>query len=1001
MKEKKSPFGKIINWKIVLVVLVLVLAGLIHFKEYLKYSPFDREYMLEAVSFVSKGVTGRTYVIDAGRKKLLVLDAQGRLVRDIEGGDYDKDFYYAFNVCDDKEGNIYIHDVIYGAEGSLLMEERVIRLRMDGSRTVLYSVKGEDMPERPMAYGNIMEMTNGYGKVYFLTKINGDVSRYIVENDTVKLVESIAAPYDIADITYDADNERYALSTRQGDIYRYLPEDDRWQIFARSANQQLPWLISARNGVVYMSDVIQHQILTCDLAHEGNYLRTRIFFDDDTVYNEISTYDISNEIFLTDNGGYQILNPETRDKQDIISVENSMYGSTVIAWMLVVIGSLCILFFFIFAVKKWFEYFTHANDKASILRIIMVVLAALFIGSVISYTSIQEISKEMEEAVVDNMLFTASALQKSIDVKKLLEVGSSLRNYDSEDFCAVREPLDKIIDASYDQGLYLYYVIYGLDDYGINIILDYERSYACGQPIYEYGDNINTEVMNTGLQQTVDDISSYGALFYTEIPLFDEEGNVVAELEVGTMADRFHSKRSAIIKDNLFTVLSSSAVVTMLIMELLFAINFYDKKKQLNPDAIDSTQTIPIRLMVFLIYMSDCMQDAFIALLCERLYEEGAVGLLSFLPSGIAIAFPLSMQLLFGAIASFAGGSLVSRMGTKKLMTSGLFIQMCGFIICAVFGDIYTAILIGKILIGAGEGITYVSANTLAALTPDVENSSKAFSDISAGLLSGVSIGAGFGATLLSIGSYHMVYAVAACTMLGAFLISLTAKDFMGKAKKDKSEPQELSAWEDVVFSKKMNIIDFLKDRRAITFLMFVILPFMVSLSFRDYFFPLFAGTEGMSEVRIGQFYLLCGLLTLYIGPVLSGALLKKIGPKNSVIFASVAMVIVISAYVIYPGLYTVLAAVILFSVVTSFAYTCQYSYFEGIPSVVMYGEGASLGVYSMFDSLGQTLGPIFFGVVLAFGNRNGLLIAAVTLLAVTALFILTNANKNKDKNTN
>lgn len=999
MKEKEKLIEKIINWKIVLLLFVLVLAGLAYFKEYLKYSPFDREYMLEAVSFVTKGVTGRTYIIDSGRKKLLVLDAQGRLVRDIEGGDYEKDFYYAFDVCDDRDGNIYIHDVIYGAEGSLLMEERVIRLRMDGSRTVLYSVKGEDMPERTMAYGNIMELTNSYGKVYFLSKINGEVSRYIAESDTVKLMESIAAPIDIADITYDAYNERYALSTRQGNIYRYLPEDNEWQVFARSANQQLPWFISARNGVVYMSDVIQHQILTCDLAHEGNYLRTKILYDDDTVYNEISTCDISNEIFLTDNGGYQILDPVTLHKQDIVSVENSMYGKAVIAWILVVIGGMCILFFIAFAVKKWFVYFTNAEDKASILRVIMVVFAALFIGSVISYTSIQELSKEMENAVVDNMLFTASVLQKNIDVKKLLEVGKSLQNYDNEEFCAVREPLDRIIDASYDQELYLYYVVYGLDDYGINIILDYERSYACGQPIYEYGDNINTEVMNTKTQQTVDDISSYGALIYTEIPLFDEQGNVVAELEVGTMADRFHSKRNAIIKDNLFTVLSSSAVVTMLIMELLFAINFYDKKKRLNPDTIDSTQTIPIRLMVFLIYMSDCMQDAFIALLCERLYEEGAVGLLSFLPSGIAIAFPLSMQLLFGAVASFAGGSLANRTGTKKLMTSGLLIQMCGFIICAVFGDAYTAILIGKILIGTGEGITYVAANTLAALTVDAENSSRAFSDISAGLLSGVSIGAGFGATLLSIGSYHMVYAVAACTMFGAFLISLTAKDFMGKTKKDKEETDELPVWEDVVFSKRMTIIEFLKDRRSITFLMFVILPFMISLSFRDYFFPLFAGTEGMSEVRIGQFYLLCGLLTLYIGPVLSNALLKKTGPKNSVIFASVSMVIVILAYVIYPGLYTVLAAVIMFSVVTSFAYTCQYSYFESIPSVVMYGEGASLGVYSMFDSFGQTLGPIFFGVVLAFGNRNGLLMAAICLLAVTVLFILTNIeNKNKNK---
>ncbi len=73
---------------------------------------------------------------------------------------------------------------------------------------------------------------------------------------------------------------------------------------------------------------------------------------------------------------------------------------------------------------------------------------------------------------------------------------------------------------------------------------------------------------------------------------------------------------------------------------------------------------------------------------------------------------------------------------------------------------------------------------------------------------------------------------------------------------------------------------------------------------------------------------------------------------------------------------------------VISFAYTCQYSYFEMTPESAAYGEGRSMGIYSVFESLGQTVGPIAYGVLLSFGYRSGITSFCLGMFALLAVFV-------------
>ena len=59
------------------------------------------------------------------------------------------------------------------------------------------------------------------------------------------------------------------------------------------------------------------------------------------------------------------------------------------------------------------------------------------------------------------------------------------------------------------------------------------------------------------------------------------------------------------------------------------------------------------------------------------------------------------------------------------------------------------------------------------------------------------------------------------------------------------------------------------------------------------------------------------------------------------------------------------------------------------------------MGVYSLFDNGGQTLGPVVYGLAMMGGYRTGLMVIGVLLILLLGLFLFCNRNKNLfDKHT-
>ena len=84
----------------------------------------------------------------------------------------------------------------------------------------------------------------------------------------------------------------------------------------------------------------------------------------------------------------------------------------------------------------------------------------------------------------------------------------------------------------------------------------------------------------------------------------------------------------------------------------------------------------------------------------------------------------------------------------------------------------------------------------------------------------------------------------------------------------------------------------------------------------------------------------------------------------------------------------------LLLSVAISFGYAAQSTYYSELPSVEHYGGGRAMGVYSLFENIGQTIGPMVYGLAMLMGYRSGLSIIGGVMLGLLLLFLRCNSKK-------
>ena len=925
-------------------------------------APFSTAYAFDGPSGVFPGESGRLYIIDQGKKTVLITDGQGKLLRSIDcGTDGDSEPYYASLVAEGADGSIYVADTRYAGQGTRISQERIFRYDADGENgTCIYLIDYEAIEqEAPLQYGNILSLREENGALVFTRKTDNGLAVCQLDLASGRLQ---SAGYDLpGHYISDADAEpgtlRPIFTTRLGQVCTVT--DGATEVLLDEGRTS--WMLCAEEGRIYYSDIAANAVLCYDLETG----REEIVLEAPDILYGVQT--AGGRLYTTDYMGYYMLEDGEASYVDALTYSQPLLRCAL--WAALFLGGLL-------AVAVAYLLLAPAlhRPKSELFQRMAIVLGvSLCMGCLVGYITITQMVSNQKATVMEQLNLFCDILVENTDTEALANI-DSLADYKGEDFNQVKEPLDALTRMGYENGMYYYYAIYSTDGEVIYTIMDFEETLPARYPVYAYGEEGYTEVLAEG--ESVEfggDVSSYGSWAFVLKPIRDAAGTPIAIMEVGTNLDDLDSQIQELVKEVALTILSMAVVLLMIIVEIIFYAEHRERKRK-NLALPGLAAQFPLRLLIFLAYLVDCMQDAFVSILANQLYTP-ILGI----PQSVGAALPLSAQVFAAAVMAFLGGGLSRKAGVKKTLVGGFLLEITGCLLCGA-GGTYFSLLGGKAVIGMGLGLIIVSLNAIAARGEDEAESAKAFTDISAGTLAGVTAGAGVGSIILSFGHYSMVYFAGAAILLIGLALSFSGRDY--------KEVAVAKAKEEVGFFR------FLFNRQVITFLLLMLLPFLMGLSFREYFFPIYAAELGMSETMIGRLYLICGLLVIYAGPQLTGKLIARLGGKWTVTLASALIIAAPLLYVAIPTLATTIVGVLLLSVAISFGYAAQSTYYSELPSVEHYGGGRAMGIYSLFENIGQTIGPMIYGLAMMLGYRSGLGLIGGAMLALLLLFLACNGKK-------
>lgn len=925
-------------------------------------APFSTAYAFDGPSGVFPGESGRLYIIDQGKKTVLITDGQGKLLRSIDcGTDGDSEPYYASLVAEGADGSIYVADTRYAGQGTRISQERIFRYDADGENgTCIYLIDYEAIEqEAPLQYGNILSLREENGALVFTRKTDNGLAVCQLDLASGRLQ---SAGYDLpGQYISDADAEpgtlRPIFTNRLGQVCTVT--DGATEVLLDEGRTS--WMLCAEEGRIYYSDIAANAVLCYDLETG----REEIVLEAPDILYGVQT--AGGRLYTTDYMGYYMLEDGEASYVDALTYSQPLLRCAL--WAALFLGGLL-------AVAVAYLLLAPAlhRPKSELFQRMAIVLGvSLCMGCLVGYITITQMVSNQKATVMEQLNLFCDILVENTDTEALANI-DSLADYKGEDFNQVKEPLDALTRMGYENGMYYYYAIYSTDGEIIYTIMDFEETLPARYPVYAYGEEGYTEVLAEG--ESVEfggDVSSYGSWAFVLKPIRDAAGTPIAIMEVGTNLDDLDSQIQELVKEVALTILSMAVVLLMIIVEIIFYAEHRERKRK-NLALPGLAAQFPLRLLIFLAYLVDCMQDAFVSILANQLYTP-ILGI----PQSVGAALPLSAQVFAAAVMAFLGGGLSRKAGVKKTLVGGFLLEITGCLLCGA-GGTYFSLLGGKAVIGMGLGLIIVSLNAIAARGEDEAESAKAFTDISAGTLAGVTAGAGVGSIILSFGHYSMVYFAGAAILLIGLVLSFSGRDY--------KEAAVAKVKEEVGFFR------FLFNRQVITFLLLMLLPFLMGLSFREYFFPIYAAELGMSETMIGRLYLICGLLVIYAGPQLTGKLIARLGGKWTVTLASALIIAAPLLYVAIPTLATTIVGVLLLSVAISFGYAAQSTYYSELPSVEHYGGGRAMGIYSLFENIGQTLGPMIYGLAMMLGYRSGLGLIGGAMLALLLLFLACNGKK-------
>lgn len=957
-------------WTPLIVLTVAASVLLARSLDFLKESPLTFTRVWQTPSAVAVAPDGGMAVVENSKMLVSITDGEGRLRARIRGGSLDLDaFYYAEHVATDGQ-SVVIAEVRHAESSTFVQSERIIRYDMEGTRQAVLYTAEYAQGDQPRQLGRIRSLRMVDGQVLFTWVQGTAVGVSVCENNATRELfhlrltgdDVLRAAYEPVTGTLCFTTKKGLLGTaRAGGTVTWLPYGD---------GVRVPWGVDmAADGTVLASDLIGGQV---DRISGGEV---------QTLWQGGLTYDVAavdGGAAFTDGEAVIRLGADGQVLQSSSQVALSPLFALrlVLTWLAAIYLSLALLWLGVWLLKLLRrQQFSEAKRRMLIASASVLVTVVVVMGFLLSF-----VQRQMQAQT----LGTLSQLAESISDTSGTVFGDrlarirALSDYRGEDYMAVRGYMDAFCDASYRSGSNLYYILYRFEGDMLYGVMDYENTTGVRYPYCPLAGTVYGDVATTRKTLRVEgEANIYGMWSYAVAPLYDSKGDMVGLLEIGANQYGEVVARQALIRGVLTGVLVALMMAMLAFNELTAFGDHLARRRVLRLSGGRRIALGFIRPLIFLVFMADNMDAAYIPQLSAGLGAASA----AFLPHALASALPMSLQLLTIGLSAMVAGRVLDRSHPRAVLLGGFALQCAGALtaIAAIVSGQYWLLLLAKAVGGVGTGASVVTCNAMPARTEEPIEQQSLIAGLNVGVITGVVLGSSAGGYLAQYLGYPAAYiasVVCVLTAAGLALHSLKGSETLTATAEDKA-------------GTRGDTLRFLKNPRVFGFLLFVMLPYMLMMYFKDYLFPLFASGLGKTESVIGSVMLLGGALAIFLGDVVPGVLIKRLGVWNAVRLASLACMYALLLFALNPRFETAVITICLLGVAASFGYAAQGVHYNDLIREGSIGDGKAIGIYSLFDNLGQTSGPLLLGALLFLGvalESGAIALGSSGLLGVASL---------------
>ena len=899
------------------------------------------------VSYGYKAVEadGLYYVIDSGHARVICFNKDGKAEFELTEGP-DGEGLYIDEVSVGRDC-LYISASIW--DGMLVAGEQIFKYDLDGKYI-------ETVAERE--YGGDDEVVNKH-KLYGLLATDEGVSYAECLDNSVVLYNNDKELYSlkyhdafnaVSDIAIVGDD--LIILNKNGEIRRCGASGKDELLYTTEwpgQEARVPFRIGMNGGKLLFTDIRTQEALAVDTAGQ-----TAATLANDTDSQTVTGTEDGSGLLLADSEGLRVTG---RDDTLYTTVRKSV--PVLVRQMIFLLTFILLIAAALVAVLRIVSILrANKGRRVSGSDTLVVLGLAALVGVIVSAMLLNAFDQSYRDKIREQLKTTAYVVAAGIEEEDLNGVDTA-KDFGNEAYTNLCTTMKNSIPMNVDFSRTAYCNILRLsaeDNYGYAVAY-LDQSIGTFFRLDEFETEEVREVYDKGepvWNDESEDVS--GTYLSVKVPIKNDDESVVGVVAVGADTYVVQDMISAMRRKVLLSIV---AIVLLLWIVISEATSFLKARSEyeLAGRAADKMPPHLIRILIFTIFSAYNLVSSFLPVYILRNSDALPAAWRSF-----GAALPMTVNIFVMGIMSLFCAGAVRKLGLKRVFAISMLCSLAGNLIIVLMKG-YAPVMAGLLLDGIGVGLITNAVYVMLTYLPDEAERQEGFAIYNTASLSGINFGMILGGLLATNVGQKNVFLVAALfwgvlLMLGTYLTG-TLAGILKAPEEDESEGGP-------------SVGRFLGHKSVWSFILLIQNPYIIFNSFIFYFVPLFSDSLGYGEVMASVFLMLYSEMAVMLGRRMPDVAEEKLGARA--LYAAVGLnVLAVALFTITWNVEGLIAALLLLGLSASFAKPSQQTYFLGMKATQKYGEDKAMGLYNFSENIGESLGPVIFGRLMA-GTPAGIM---------------------------